>query len=435
MDLKLFYTWWKTDYRPIITDTRQITKNCVFFALKGPNFDGNSFAAKALELGASKVVVDNEQVVNGPNFILVPDVLSFLQALAAYHRTQLAVQIIGITGSNGKTTTKELVFKVLSAHFVTHATIGNLNNHIGVPLTLLQLKPEHQFAVIEIGANKPGEVEMLCNWVKPNFGICTTIGKEHLEGFDNLDTIIANETALYASVKMQNGMIFAHYDNEILQKEAAKYPFVFWYGTTEKADLIGKYKINEMLIQFAWELSPKLLYRAPYTQTNLTGSYNFANILAAVTVGRYLSVPYDTINKAIKNYIPSNNRSQIIQKYNKTIILDAYNANPHSMEAAINNLIEIQGYKKMAVLGDMFELGKATAFEHKHLVNILQDANIEKIILVGSHFENVMPLDNPKFIHFKNIETLKNAWQSLLSFADLILIKGSRGMALEKIIQ
>ncbi len=427
----LLYRHFLAHKQQFTTDTRAIQPGDVFFALKGANFNGNLFAAKALEAGASLVVIDEPQSGLGDKAWLVPDVLQTMQELARLHRQSiLGLRVIGVTGSNGKTTTKELLRAAIASHYRCWATPGNLNNHIGVPITLLRMPLDTEVAVIEMGANHPGEVTPLCEIACPDLGVVTSVGKEHLEGFGSLEAIIETECELYKYLQQTGGQAFVHYENEDLMRYTAAMKSAIYYGESQEADCVGRLLSADWYLRFQWENSYRLMLRAPQIETKLYGCYNFVNLLAAACVARYLSVPYEKINMALAAYAPANNRSQLLEQAGNRIILDAYNANPHSMQAAVDNLANIVHPLRVAVLGDMFELGEAAREEHLALLTMLRDKGIEKVLLCGPLFgEHAAAF--PEFAFFNTLDELKQK-QPLPSFHDaLLLIKGSRGMAME----
>lgn len=431
MDLQHLYKIFLACGQKISTDTRKIIEGGIFFALKGERFNGNEFAAKALELGAAYVVMDEEAHKKNERCILVKDVLESLQQLANHHRKQLDIPIIGITGSNGKTTTKELVHAVLSKKFNTQYTKGNLNNHIGVPLTLLSITKEHEMAVVEMGANHQGEIDMLCRIAEPNFGIITNIGKAHLEGFGGIEGVKKGKSELYRYLKETNGFIFVHGDDNVLA-DLAKDNNKITYGTKKLYDVIGKCNPSSMFVEFAWEsrYTATELKNAPFIKTNLVGSYNYHNALCAACVGNYFKIEKKLINEAIENYAPDNNRSQLQKTESNTLILDYYNANPTSMRAAIENFAAMKADNKMLILGDMLELGEESAFEHKQILDLLTEKKLEDYILIGPLFsalqkEKCFISSADAFAHL-NAERPKNK---------TILIKGSRGIALEETLK
>ena len=405
----------------VCTDTRNIKPNAIFFALKGDNFNGNKFAKQAIEAGCSYAVIDEKEFQSDEKHILVEDVLQCLQQLANYHRKQLNIPIIGITGSNGKTTTKELVNAVLQKKNKTYSTIGNLNNHIGVPLTLLAMTDETEIGIVEMGANHQGEIKMLCEISEPNFGLITNIGKAHLEGFGGEEGIKKGKGELYDFIRKNKGELFLNEDNNLL-KEMADGIKYFSYGTSETADITGK------LISSNPFLNIQIINHKSQISTHLIGKYNFDNILAAVAIGSYFGVNENDIKEAIENYIPTNNRSQIIKKESNTILLDAYNANPSSMEAAINNFAEFDAENKILILGDMLELGSDAAKEHQYIVDLLVNKGFENVYLVGNNFCK----SKNKFKIFETVEQCFLFFEENKIRNSTVLIKGSRGIKLEK---
>ena len=416
------------------TDTRNIKAGDLFFALKGPSFNGNLFAERALEQGASWVVIDEPQVGLTDRFILVDDVLEALQQLATHHRRQLpGLKVIGVTGSNGKTTTKELLKVAIGSHYRCWATPGNLNNHIGVPLTLLRMPLDTEVAVIEMGANHPGEVMPLCEIAQPDFGVVTSVGKEHLEGFGSLEAIIETECELYKYLAQTGGQAFVHYENADLMAYTAKLRSAIYYGEDKEADCVGRLLDSDWQLRFQWENSYRLMLRAPQIETRLYGRYNFVNLLAAACIARHLSVPYHKINEALASYEPANNRSQLLELHGNRIILDAYNANPHSMQAAVENLAGIRSNKRVAIFGDMFELGDAAEAEHLALLSLLQEKGIEEVLLCGPLF-GAHAAAFPAFRFYGDLASLQaaepiNRWQEAV-----VLVKGSRGLAMQNYV-
>ncbi|MEQ8422287.1 MAG: UDP-N-acetylmuramoyl-tripeptide--D-alanyl-D-alanine ligase [Arenibacter algicola] len=410
------------EFPQVCTDTRKISPNCIFFALKGDNFNGNKYAAQALEKGASYAIVDEEEFAGSNNTILVKNVLTTLQNLSQFHRNYCKAIVIGLTGSNGKTTTKELITAVLSKKYKTIATNGNLNNHIGVPLTLLSITPDTEMAIVEMGANHLNEIEFLCKLAEPDFGYITNFGKAHLEGFGSEQGVIKGKSELYDFLTSHNKSVFFNADDPIQKEKLSTVIKKFGYSQND----------NEFF-------NIKLLGADPFVKiavgdihitTQLVGSYNFTNCCAAILIGKYFNVEMDEIKKGIENYIPQNNRSQIIDKNGHHIILDAYNANPTSMKAALENFQQLKADYKVAFLGDMFELGKTAEKEHQEICNIATNMNFDQMFLIGENFFKTKS-DCSKFKSFDHLKetlnnkTLKNA---------TILIKGSRGMALERIL-
>ncbi len=404
----------------VCTDTRQITKGCLFFALKGDNFDGNTFAQNAIEKGAAFCVIDDVTLgYNTEQFLLVDDVLQTLQALARYHRKQLQIPVIALTGSNGKTTTKELIDAVLSQKFKTIATKGNLNNHIGVPLTLLSMNNATEIGIVEMGANHQKEIEFLCNIAYPDYGLITNFGKAHLEGFGGIEGVIKGKSEMYAHLKEHDKIIFVN-ETDIMQVKQA--------GDYNKIVLFGKSMVLEKSHPYL-----NVSFGSTTFQTHLTGSYNFNNICVAIAIGQYFKISEVQISEAIANYIPTNNRSQLIQKNGLHIVLDAYNANPTSMEAALKSFVAQNSSPKFAILGDMFELGKDAIKEHQAIVDLVLQLPIDQIILVGKLFFQTTT-DSKKILYFENFEDLKTDLKALNFNKGKLLVKGSRGMALERVL-
>ncbi|HXU28839.1 MAG TPA: UDP-N-acetylmuramoyl-tripeptide--D-alanyl-D-alanine ligase [Bacteroidia bacterium] len=429
--MNLLYDKFLSCNQNITTDTRKITKGCIYFALKGDKFDGNIFAEDAIEQGAAYAVVDNAKVAKGDKYILVQDVLTTLQQLANHHRKQLKIPVIGITGSNGKTTTKELVHAVLSKKYNIQYTQGNLNNHIGVPLTLLTITPQHEMAVVEMGANHQLEIDMLCRIAEPDFGIITNIGKAHLEGFGGIEGVKKGKSELYRYLKEKNGTVFLHGDDTVLA-DLAKENNKVTYGTNKLYDVVGKCNKNSLFVELAWRTRYKAteVKGADYIKTNLVGVYNYNNALCAACVGNYFKIEEGLINEAIQNYVPTNNRSQLQKTENNSLILDYYNANPSSMQAAIENFYNMSATDKMLVLGDMLELGDESVMEHQAIINLLHEKKLNDYLLVGPIFSSLQKE--------KSFVTSKEAGEFLQANPTknkTILIKGSRGIALEEVVK
>jgi UDP-N-acetylmuramoyl-tripeptide--D-alanyl-D-alanine ligase len=418
------------EYPLISTDTRQIKKGSLFFALKGDTFNGNLFASEAIEKGAVAAVIDEEKYAFNSDYILVDNVLHSLQQLANFHRRQLKIPVIGITGSNGKTTTKELIKAVLSKKYNTFATHGNLNNHIGVPLSLLSVNKQHEIAVIEMGANHVGEIEQLCNICDPDYGIITNIGKAHLEGFGGIEGVIKGKTELYRHINKKNGKLFVNSDSKILISNANEISKIV-YGQDEKADYIGKISNDTGCISFTWKANSENDFCLPVS-TNFVGDYNLSNLLSAVAIGAYFGVEKEEINKAISEYVPDNNRSQEIKKGSNTIIMDAYNANPTSMLAALNNFSKSIYDKKAVIIGEMLEMGDYSLEEHTLLVNNIDEKKFNMVILVGKEFEKTKLPEY--FYHFKSTLEAKNFIAEKPLSGYCILVKGSRGNRLETLL-
>lgn len=407
------------------TDTRKIKEKSIFFALKGENFNANEFAAEALNKGASYAVIDEDISLEDAQFIRVEDSLKALQDLAAHHRKQLNLPVLALTGSNGKTTSKELINAALSRRFKTVATTGNLNNHIGVPLTLLSMTQETEIGIVEMGANHREEISFLCNIATPDFGYITNFGKAHLEGFGGVEGVIKGKKELYHHLKERQKLLFLNLDDPLQQQEA-DYEHSFTFGTMQNADVqITSISLNSFA---GIEVHGKKI------TGNLIGAYNSTNMAAAFAIGTYFKVPEEEIAKAIEEYTPQNNRSQVILKDNRRIIMDAYNANPSSMAAALENLSRMEGSPKIAILGDMFELGPEAAAEHQQLIKDYEASNVDKIFLVGSNFFKTVS-SSKKVKKFESFEDFRQWFQPSEFNAGTILIKGSRGMALERVME
>lgn len=402
------------EHPTICTDTRHIIPDSIFVCLKGERFDGNTFALQALENGAAYVVTEDKKLSNNDRCIIVDDSLQTLQALAAYHRQQLTIPIIGITGTNGKTTTKELIATVLSKKFRTAFTKGNLNNHIGVPLTLLSIRPDDEIAIVEMGANHPGEIEFLCNIARPTYGLITNIGKAHIEGFGSVEEIIHTKKALYRSIINDQGTLFVNINDTILQKDL-ECNKVHFYAEGGEDNITG--------------MSPYLRIKVANQEvdTNLTGSYNIYNFLAAAAIGHFFGVDDSLIAEALHDYVPSNHRSQINKIGSNVIISDYYNANPTSMEAAIRNLAKLEHSNKMAILGEMRELGNISEQEHLHIINLCKELNIN-VIFVGNEFCKHQPEHCFPTTEVLNEVLLQNPIQNAM-----VLVKGSNGIHLDKL--
>jgi UDP-N-acetylmuramoyl-tripeptide--D-alanyl-D-alanine ligase len=426
----------------ICTDTRKILPGSLFFALKGEKFDANTFAEKAIEAGASYVVIDNPAYQLNEKYILVDDVLTALQELARHHRKQLTIPVVGLTGTNGKTTTKELINSVLSQHFKTQATQGNLNNHIGVPLTLLTIDATHEIAVIEMGANHQKEIEFLCSIALPTHGLITNVGKAHLEGFGGFNGVKKGKGELYDYFKNSGGTVFINTDSyDLIQMQLDRdLENVYNYGTRSDINYIyGKLTENGPFLSLKWNRG--IGTEAQKIKTRLTGAYNLPNILAAICIGVYFKLSDAEINKGLENYQPKNNRSQIIQTPTNTLICDYYNANPSSMQVAIENIGKIKADEKVLILGDMFELGEDAAAEHTAIIKKAMETPADKRIFIGKEFTHAgKALDHESFSMGKNLffSTAEYAIATLKANPiknSTILIKGSRGMALERLVE
>ena len=419
----------------VVIDSRKVVDNCLFFALKGANFDGNQFAEQAIKNGAAFAVIDNPDFQKNERCILVDDVLTTLQNLASFHRQTFEIPILAITGSNGKTTTKELVNEVLKSFYNAHCTKGNFNNHIGVPLTLLAMQKNTEIAVIEMGANHIGEIEFLCKIAQPTHGIITNIGKAHLEGFGGFEGVKKGKGELFQYLRKNNGVAIVNLDEPFLNEMSAGIPHRVFYHRSN----FPSHKNIPFEIKFITE-NPFVKVgfldhdQSIEVESQIIGHYNFNNIQTAIAVGKYFKVPAEKIKSAIENYIPSNNRSQIIKKETNTYILDAYNANPTSMKQALNNLQSVEGNSKIAILGDMLELGDYSQKEHLELIEHAKALDLDQLILVGKEFEKTIKNDST-ILSFDEIESLKN-WFSKQVFQNTVfLIKGSRGLKLEKLLE
>jgi len=401
----------------IVTDTRKIVDNAVFFALKGPHFNGNKFATEALEKGASWAIIDDVNYKSSNKTILVKNVLKSLQKLATYHRKQLKIPVIALTGSNGKTTTKELLKTVLSQRFNVTATEGNLNNHIGVPLTLLSMTPKTDIGIVEMGANHPNEIAFLCQIAQPNFGYITNFGKAHLEGFGTLEGVVKAKSELYRFLEKNKGYAFINTD-DLIQVAQAKGLKQFCFSSEE----IELKSANPFV---------EVVYNGLVIKSKLIGDYNYKNIVAAIAIGAHFGVQINHIKVAIELYRSRNNRSQIIKKGHLQIILDAYNANPTSMQLALDSFNKLPEKPKYLVLGDMFELGEASLQEHQNIIGYLEKMNFEKAYLIGKSFYATTFTKN-NISTFKCYKTFKEEFK--LPKSGIMLVKASRGMALERIL-
>lgn len=426
MEIKDIYSLLKG--HRVTTDTRNITAGDIFFALKGENFDGNSFAAQAIEGGAYMVIIDNPQYASLPRTLLVDNVLHTLQQVAAYHRHQLGIPILGITGTNGKTTTKELCYTVLSKKYNTVATKGNLNNHIGVPLTLLSMDQTTEFGIVEMGANHPGEIEFLCNIADPDYGLITNVGEAHIEGFGSKEMIIETKTALYRHIAAKGGKLFVNCEDSTLMKKSQGVER-HTYGVCGD---IAKGTLEQSIPSMVMDLYTTHGHR--YVKTKLIGGYNFFNAMAAVAIGKFREIDDETIAQAIEEYTPGNMRSQLIKSDSNTIVLDAYNANPTSMNVAVGNFANMQHPKKIVILGEMRELGHRTQEAHAELVNLLLENNFYKIFLVGKPFETHKDRAE-NIIWSESTEILIEHLKLNKPENSIIFVKGSRGNRLERIVE
>ena len=413
----------------ICTDTRNIISGSIFFALKGGNFNANAFAVNALEKGCAYAVIDEEKYNTG-NCIIVDNVLQTLQQLAAYHRKQLTIPVIGITGTNGKTTTKELINKVLAEKFKIHSTQGNFNNHIGVPLTLLSIKKETEIAIVEMGASHPGEIGELCQISMPDFGIITNIGRAHLEGFINIEGVINTKKELYKAVQNINGKVFVNRDNSLLMNLSDGIDRIT-YGVSPESTCIGEITGSDPLLKIKWYC--KSYGKHIDISTNLVGAFNFENVLAAICIGDFFNVSPEDIKVALENYAPTNNRSQIIKTKQNTLIMDAYNANPTSMDASLKSFAMNSFEHKFAIVGDMLELGNDSLNEHKKIIELLKNLDFEKVILVGETFTSLR--NSHDFPVYTDVIEATKYITEMKPEGYNIFIKGSRGIKLEKLLE
>ena len=405
--------------RHVTTDSRAITPGCIFFAFRGANFDGNAFAPQALEQGAALCVISDPQYKVDDRCIVVPDVLATLQELAREHRRHLTIPVIGITGTNGKTTTKELVHAVLARRYKTSATAGNFNNHLGVPLTILAIPADTQIAIVEMGANHPGEIAGLCNIADPDCGLITNVGRAHREGFGSFDGVIRTKTELYRHLAAKNGLVFVNADNEHLMPIAKNIDHHLTYGSSAEADTRGTYVGSDPYMHFYFEVGDNVYN----THSHLLGAYNFDNAMAAVAVGLHFGVePWD-IKEAIEAYTPANQRSQWKETANNNLYLDCYNANPSSMAAALRAFSDIKAPHKAAIIGAMRELGITSLEEHQRLVDTLDKSHLDYCLLIGPEFDGISLTNNTKHVNTtEEAITLLKEWGPK---GYTILIKGS----------
>jgi len=408
----------------VSTDSRQIQKDCLYIALKGDNFDGNQYAEQAIASGAKYAIVDNAALANEANIFFVPNGLAFLQELAHAHRLRFDIPVLGITGSNGKTSTKELVNCALQTQYNVLCTEGNLNNHIGVPLTLLKLNAQHQIAIIEMGANKPLDIDELCRIAAPTLGLITNIGKAHLEGFINFEGVLKTKSELYDHVAQNNGGLFVNADDAILLNAAQQRNITLHTFGAQSGELKGQLLALDPYVHLSWTSNS---YVSPVLDSHMIGKYNFYNFLAALRVGMYFHIEPEKLNAALASYVPTNKRSQVEKTAKNTLIVDCYNANPSSMLSALSSFIEIDHPQKLVILGDMLELGVDGPSEHQKILDFLH-ANALNYMTVGPIFKNINKdgFDNAAMLREKLGE------QDLK--ACLILLKGSRGIALEQLI-
>lgn len=415
-----------TDSSGICTDTRVLKKNQLFFAIKGENFNGNLFAEKALELGASYVIVDDATLRTESRMIFVEDVLKTLQDLSQFHRQQFDIPVIGITGSNGKTTSKELLNAVLSEKYNVLYTEGNLNNHLGVPFTLLRMHSGHNIAIIEMGANKPGDIKELADIAMPTHGVITNIGKAHIEGFGSIEGVVATKSELYQKIATLKGELFVNIADKVLVDNIPEGTKVTGYGK-ESNHVEGCIEAADPYIAFTWR---KGQYQSPRINSNLVGEYNLTNYLLAICIGDYFGLEHADINRGISNYRPTNNRSQVTKTKRNTLIVDCYNANPTSMESAIDSFKAISGANKLMILGDMLELGHIKNQEHQAIIDKILAESLDTI-LVGGIFQSLSKAAKV----FETVEELMTKMELNNIKGKTILLKGSRGIGLEKLIE
>ena len=426
MNLTKLHDYYK-DTSGVVTDSRKLTQNCFFIALRGDNFDGNQFAETAIAQGAKYALVDRPEIAKkSDRLLLVDNTLESLQELAQYHRNKLKAKIIALTGSNGKTTTKELIISVLGRKFDTKATKGNLNNHIGVPLTLLDFDQNTEIGIVEMGANHQKEIDFLCQLAQPDIGLITNFGEAHLEGFGGVEGVIKGKSELYKYLSQTNGTIILNIDDSIQSKWESYSPH-YTFGEDAKADCRLEY-LKRKSQPLAISTKGKTI------ESQLFGEYNYSNIAVAVALGEFFDLNLEQIEEGISGYRPTNNRSQIIHKGTNKITLDAYNANPSSMKASITSFVDNREKKGVVILGDMFELGTQTASAHQEILNLVVGTNVEDILVVGKYFFKTQTQD-PRVQYFSTLEEIKNFLiQNPFDKSD-ILIKGSRGMTLETLLE
>ena len=425
MDIKDIYKLY-LQHPSIKTDTRKLVQGDLFFALKGPSFNGNNFAQQAIDAGAAYVIVDEEINITSKKIIKTDDVLQALQQLAKHHREHFKIPFIAITGSNGKTTTKELVHKVLSTSYKTYTTEGNLNNHIGIPLSILKVKRDAEMAVIEMGANHQKEIEGYCAYTKPTHGLITNLGKAHLEGFGGIEGVRKGKGELFDFLRKNNGTAFVNCDDNYVKELSAGIKKIISYGTLESS-VAGKAVSATSILEVGIIKGANI----GSIKTQLVGGYNLLNVLAAVTIGKHFNVADEKIKSAIENYTPSNSRSQLIKQGTNTIILDAYNANPASMKVAIENFAQMQGTNKILLIGSMMELGEESEKEHREIIKLIERYQWKNVILVGNNFKSI----KHSYIYFDDSGEAK-IWLNDQHLKDSqILIKGSRSMQMEKVLE
>lgn len=410
--------------RSVTTDSRNITPGSIFFAFKGATFDGNAFAPQALEQGAAMCIISDAQYRVDDRCLVVPDVLDTLQQLARHHRSQMSIPVIGITGTNGKTTTKELVKAVLSRRYRTSATQGNFNNHLGVPLTLLSIPANTEIAIVEMGANHPGEIATLCEIAQPDFGLITNVGRAHLEGFGGFEGVVKTKTELYRHLASIGGTAFVNASNEILVNEASKAGLTtISYGSSDQAQISGHLVGSDPYMKMYMEDGDNVYSM----QSQLLGNYNFDNAMAAAAIGRYFRVDFWDIKEALEQYTPANNRSQYKETGKNVLFLDCYNANPSSMKVALDNFDSLQRSNKIAMLGGMKELGTDSEKEHKSIVERIQGMNGVCGIFVGPEFQFVQDTNSPTLRWFANVHEAMDFFKNNPIVDATILLKGSNG--------
>lgn len=406
----------------VTIDSRKVGKNDVFFAFSGDNFNAAIFAEKAADDGALAVIVEQQEFENkDKNIFYVPSTLDFLQQLAIYHRNQLKIPVIGLTGSNGKTTTKEIIHAVLSEKFNVQYTCGNLNNHIGVPLTILSVRAEHEMAVIEMGANHQKEIELLCTISQPDFGYITNFGKAHLEGFGGFEGVIKGKSELYDYLKNHHNTIIVNENDPIQVEKAENYTPKITFGKENSDYQFGLFSENHFV---------GLEYQGIKAVSKLTGEYNFTNLCAAASLGLHFGISFEKVKQAVESYTPTNMRSQVVKKEGRTLVLDTYNANPSSMTASLHNFATFEGNRTI-IIGDMLELGEESEKEHQNVLQLAIELAFDQIITVGKYFKSV----NPSALSFDNTAELIEYLKHNTIHSENILLKGSRGIALEKSIE
>jgi len=428
MNIENIYNIFEQCNYTVCTDTRKITKDSLFIALKGESFNANQFVEEAIKQGCRYAIADEYQGQN-QQIVVVDNALKTLQELAHYHRKQMKAKILGITGTNGKTTTKELIAVVLKEKYNIIYTQGNFNNHIGVPLTLLTIRPENEIAIVEMGANHPGEIGFLCSIADPDYGIITNVGKAHLEGFGSFEGVLKTKTELYRYLKSKNGLVFVNYDNNLLMEHAIDLHY-FSYGTNNSANIVAThYEANPTLL-LSWKTqNSSIVYTV---KTHLIGMYNWENVLASIAIGNFFGLEPKAIIQEIENYIPNNHRSQWLNIGTNHILMDAYNANPTSMHLALNNFVTLPFENKCLILGDMRELGAFEENEHQIILNFIEQHSFKHVFLVGHVFSKLNK--NKEFLTFESVEQLIEYFKENKLAHSTILIKGSHGIHLEKLM-